>query len=70
MIKSVIEEVGGIMDDVIFNLIFIIDWDDYVVVNKVYVEYFLGEKLVCYCIKVGLVKLEVLIEIVFVVYIG
>lgn len=70
IIKSVVEEVGGIMDDIIFNFIFIIDWDNYKVVNEVYVLYFFGEKFVCYCIKVELVKLDVLIEIVSVVYIG
>ncbi|HAD90470.1 MAG TPA: pyrimidine utilization protein C, partial [Alteromonas macleodii] len=69
-IKSVIEEAGGTMDDVTFNSIFITDWDDYAAVNKVYAEYFPGEKPARYCIKVGLVKPEALIEIASVAHIG
>lgn len=34
------------MVDVIFNSIFIIDWKNYVVINEIYVEFFLGDKLV------------------------
>lgn len=62
--------VGGSMVDVIFNSIFIIDWINYVVINEVYVEFFFGDKLVCFCIQCGLVKFDVLVEIVSVVYIG
>lgn len=69
-IKSVVEEAGGSMDDVTFNSIFITDWDNYAAVNKVYAEYFPGEKPARYCIKVELVKPDALIEIASVAHIG
>src|SRR6185369_12670612 len=43
-IKSVIEVGGGTMEDVTFNMIFISDWSVYAPMNKVYAEYFPGEK--------------------------
>lgn len=62
-IKSVIETAGGTMDDVTFNMIFVKDWADYAAVNKVYAEFFAGEKPARYCIQCGLVKPEALVEI-------
>ena len=69
-IKGVVEEAGGTMDDVTFNTILITDWDNYAAVNKVYAEYFPGEKPARYCIKVGLVKPEALVEIASIAHIG
>ncbi|PTY37428.1 pyrimidine utilization protein C [Saccharospirillum sp. MSK14-1] len=62
-IKGVIETAGGTMDDVTFNMIFVKDWADYAAVNKVYAEFFAGEKPARYCIQCGLVKPEALVEI-------
>ena len=62
-IKSVVETAGGTMDDVTFNSIFITDWANYGAVNKVYAEYFPGEKPARYCIQCGLVKPDCLVEI-------
>lgn len=62
-IKGVIETAGGTLDDVTFNMIFVKDWADYAAVNKVYAEFFAGEKPARYCIQCGLVKPEALVEI-------
>lgn len=62
-IKGVVETAGGTMDDVVFNMIFVKDWADYAAVNKVYAEFFAGEKPARYCIQCGLVKPEALVEI-------
>lgn len=70
IIKGVIETAGGTMDDVTFNSIFITDWSNYAAVNKVYAEYFPGEKPARFCIQCGLVKPEALIEIASVAHVG
>ena len=69
-IKSVIETAGGTMDDVTFNHIFITDWAHYGALNKVYAEYFPGDKPARYCIQCGLVKKEALVEIATIAHIG
>jgi len=69
-IKSVIEEAGGTMDDVTFNTILLTDWANYGAINKVYAEYFPGEKPARYCIQVGLVKPEALVEIASIAHVG
>lgn len=68
-IKSVVEAAGGTMDDVTFNTIMITSWDDYPALNKVYAEYFPGEKPARYCIQCGLVKPEALVEIASIAHI-
>jgi aminoacrylate peracid reductase len=70
IIKSVIETAGGTMDDVTFNSIFIRDWADYAAMNKVYAEYFPGEKPARYCIQCGLVKPDALVEIATIAHVG
>jgi len=69
-IKSVIETAGGTMDDVTFNSIFITDWANYAALNKVYAEYFPGDKPARYCIQCGLVKPDALVEIASIAHIG
>jgi aminoacrylate peracid reductase len=69
-IKSVIETAGGSMADVTFNSIFITDWANYGAVNKVYAEYFPGEKPARFCIQCGLVKPDALIEIASIAHIN
>ena len=69
-IKSVIETAGGSMDDVTFNSIFITDWANYGAINKVYAEFFPGEKPARYCIQCGLVKPDALVEIATFAHIG
>lgn len=70
VIKSVIETAGGTMDDVTFNQIFLTDWANYGAINKVYAEYFPGEKPARYCILCGLVKPDALVEIATTAHIG
>lgn len=69
-IKSVIETAGGTMDDVTMNHIFLTDWANYATINKVYAEYFPGEKPARYCIQCGLVRPDFLVEIASVAHIG
>ena len=69
-IKSVIETAGGTMDDVTMNHIFVTDWANYQAVNKVYAEYFPGDKPARYCVQCGLVKPDALVEIATVAHIG
>jgi aminoacrylate peracid reductase len=68
-IKSVIETAGGSMADVTFNSIFITDWANYGAVNKIYAEYFPGEKPARFCIQCGLVKPDALVEIASIAHI-
>ncbi len=69
-IKSVIETAGGTMEDVTMNHIFLTDWANYATINKVYAEYFPGEKPARYCIQCGLVRPDFLVEIASVAHIG
>jgi len=69
-IKSVVETAGGSMGDVTFNHIFITDWANYGAVNKVYAEFFPGDKPARYCIQCGLVKPDALVEIATIAHIG
>jgi aminoacrylate peracid reductase len=70
IIKGVVETAGGTMDDVTFNTIMITDWNNYPALNKVYAEYFPGEKPARYCIQCGLVKPDALVEIASIAHIG
>ena len=69
-IRSVIETAGGAMSDVTFNHIFLKDWADYAAINKVYAEYFPGDKPARYCIQCGLVKPDALVEIASIAHVG
>lgn len=69
-IKSVVEAAGGTMDDITFNTIMLTNWDNYAALNKVYAEYFPGEKPARYCIQCGLVKPDALVEIASIAHIG
>lgn len=62
-IKGVLAAAGGSMEDITFNHIFVKDWADYAAINAVYAEYFPEDKPARYCIQVGLVKPEALVEI-------
>ena len=69
-IKSVIETAGGTMQDVTMNHIFLKDWADYAAMNKVYAEYFPGEKPARFCIVCGLVRPDFLVEIASIAHTG
>jgi aminoacrylate peracid reductase len=69
-IKSVIETAGGTMGDVTMNHIFLKDWADYAAMNKVYAEYFPGDKPARFCIVCGLVRPDFLVEIASIAHVG
>ena len=69
-IRTVIETAGGTMADVTFNSIFITDRANYAAINKVYAEYFPGDKPARYCIQCGLVKPDALVEIATIAHVG
>ena len=69
-IKSVVETAGGTMADITFNHIFLTDWTNYGAINKVYAEYFPGDKPARYCILCGLVKPDALVEIASIAHVG
>ncbi|MFL9926326.1 pyrimidine utilization protein C [Herbaspirillum lusitanum] len=70
IIKSVLAEAGGTMDDVTFNMIMLKDWADYAAINTVYAEYFANVKPARYCIQCGLVKPDALVEIASIANVG
>lgn len=69
-IRAVVEETGGSMNDITFNMIMIKDWADYASINQVYAEYFGEQPPARYCIQCGLVKPDALIEIASIAHIG
>lgn len=69
-IKKVLAATGGKMDDITFNSIFVKDWADYSAVNVVYAEYFPNDKPARFCVQVGLVKPDALVEIASVAHLG
>ncbi|WP_428152013.1 pyrimidine utilization protein C [Brevundimonas sp.] len=69
-IRSVIETAGGTMDDVTMNHIFLSDWSHYAALNKVYAEFFPGDKPARFCIQCGLVRPDFLVEIATIAHIG
>ena len=69
-IQKLIETAGGTMDDVTMNHIFLKDWADYAALNKVYAEYFPGDKPARFCIQCGLVRPDFLVEIASIAHIG
>jgi len=69
-IRGVIETAGGTMEDVTYNMIFLKDWGDYQGMNKVYAEFFPGEKPARYCIQCGLVRPDFLVEISSIAHLG
>ena len=62
-IRSVVEASGGELSNIVYNMIFIKDLDDYELMNTVYREYFPNEPPARWCIRADLVKPEFLIEI-------
>jgi aminoacrylate peracid reductase len=69
-IRGVIETAGGTMEDVTYNMIFLKDWRDYQGMNKVYAEFFPGEKPARFCIQCGLVRPDFLVEISSIAHVG
>jgi aminoacrylate peracid reductase len=68
-IKIIVEEAGGTLADITFNSIFIRNLDDYAIMNEVYGEFFPHTPPARYCIQVGLVPPDCLIEIASIAHI-
>ena len=62
-VKSVIEAAGGSMSDIVYNMIFLKDINDYSAMNSVYEKYFQEKPPARWCIRADLVKPEFLVEI-------
>ncbi|MGA0602082.1 pyrimidine utilization protein C [Caulobacter sp. KR2-114] len=69
-IQGVVETAGGTLADVTYNMIFLKDWADYAGMNKVYAEFFPGEKPARFCIQCGLVRPDFLVEIASIAHVG
>ncbi len=69
-IRITLEAGGATMADVTFNHVFLRDWADYAAINAVYGEYFPGAKPARYCVQVGMVRPDCLVEIASVACIG
>lgn len=69
-IKTTLEAAGAKMSDIAMNHIFLKDFADYAAFNKVYAEYFPGDKPARYCVKAELVKADCLVEVASVAHIG
>lgn len=70
VIRTTLEAAGATMADVAFNHIFLKDWADYAAMNKVYAEFFPGDKPARYCIVCGLVRPDCLVEIASVAHLA
>lgn len=62
-IKEILEEAGGSLEDIVYNMIFLKDLADYGAMNEVYATYFPDNPPARACIQAGLVRPEFLVEI-------
>ena len=69
-VKSVIEAAGGGMSDIVYNMIFLKDINDYSAMNSVYETYFQENPPARWCIRADLVKPEFLVEISSIAHVG
>ena len=65
-----IEAAGGSMSDIVYNMIFLKDINDYSAMNSVYEKYFQKDPPARWCIRADLVKPEFLVEISSIAHIG
>ncbi len=70
LIKSVVTEAGGTMEDIAFCNIFLTDYANYPGMNAVYKEYFPGVLPARFVVKADLVRPDLLVEIAAVAHIG
>jgi len=62
-IRTILAEAEAGFEDVVFNHVFLRDWEDYQAINAVYAEYFPGVKPARYCVQVGLARPAARVEI-------
>ena len=61
-IRDVLEAAGAGLQDIVMIDVFLADFNNYAVMNKVYAKYFGGNPPARYCVKCELVKPEFLVE--------
>lgn len=61
-IRDVLETAGVGLQDIVMINVFLTDFNNYAVMNKVYAKYFSGNPPARYCVKCELVKPEFLVE--------
>ncbi len=69
-IKEILEEAGGSLEDIVYNMIFLKDLADYGAMNEVYATYFPDNPPARACIQAGLVRPEFLVEIAATAVVG
>ena len=69
-IKEILEEAGGSLEDIVYNMIFLKDLADYQAMNEVYGSYFPNDPPARACIQAGLVRPEFLVEIAATAVVG
>ena len=69
-IRAIVEAAGGTLADVTFNHVFLTDWSNYGAINAVYAEYFPEPRPARYCVQVGLVRPDALVEIASIAHLG
>lgn len=62
-IRTVVEEAGGRMANVVHNAIFLKDFEAYAGMNKVYADFFPESPPARYCVRADLFRAECLVEI-------
>lgn len=70
LIRLVVEEAGGTMEDIVLCNIFLTDFANYAGMNAVYKEYFPGVLPARYVVKADLVRADLLVEIAAVAELG
>jgi len=70
LIRSILDEAGGLLTHIAYNHICIRDLADYAAMNAVYSEYFPENPPARYCIRADLVRPEFLVEIGSVAYLS
>ncbi len=69
-IKEILEEAGGSLEDIVYNMIFLKDLADYGAMNEVYATYFPNNPPARACVQAGLVRPEFLVEIAATAVVG
>ena len=69
-IDALLAEQGYDKSNIVSATIWLADIADYAAMNKVYAEYFPGEKPARFCIQCGLVRPDFLVEIATIAHVG
>ncbi len=69
-VKSILEEAGASLNDVVKAGVFIKDMNEFGAINEVYAEYFSDNKPARACVEVARLPLDVRVEIEVIAYLG